>query len=161
MQQAPAAVGQPVLPGLGAGLLNLFGNSPTTPDANTLISLKLLSETNPAAFKQLANDSTRWLAGAIALIKKDPYLKVKLGGNLLQSSMMLADILKANAERVHFEDRLKSVTKEFYDYEMKFGLQDALPVAKAQEVFHLKNAGIHKGQLQIKVGGLGKAIFYN
>ena len=86
--------------------LSLFGDMPAVPDANTLLSLKMLKEVNEAAFQGLAQEQTRFLSAALALLKQDHFLRVKLGGAGLQQAMVLSQILKKRAEEKHLQNRL-------------------------------------------------------
>ena len=141
---------------------NLFGNQATTPDANTLLSLKLLADTNKNAFQLLAGESTKFLASSLALIRADPYLKVKLGGNLLQSSMMLADILKNYVEKKHFEERIDGVAHQLLKHEYAVGLGGKLPKKGNNAVLQF-NAGLaapKDQQLKIVNAAGGNALFF-
>ena len=86
--------------------LNLFDLEPAVPDANTLLSLKLLKEANPAAFTGLATDSTKWLAASLSLVRNDDYLRVKFGGDNINAAMQLAPIIKRRVEEKHIQARM-------------------------------------------------------
>ena len=86
--------------------LNLFDLEPAIPDANTLLSLKLLKEANPVAFTGLAEKSTQWLAAALSLVKTDKFLRVKFGGDNINAEMQLAPIIKRRVEEKHIQIRM-------------------------------------------------------
>lgn len=86
--------------------LNLFDLEPAIPDANTLLSLKMLKEANPVVFKGLAEESTRFLSAALGLVRQDDFLRIKLGGNNITAAMRLAPILKQRAEEQHIKQRI-------------------------------------------------------
>lgn len=86
--------------------LNLFDLEPAVPDANTLLSLKLLKEADPDAFAGLAQESVRWLALGLSLVRSDPFLRVKFGGDNINAAMQLAPILKRRVEEKHVQARL-------------------------------------------------------
>lgn len=54
--------------------LGLHGSGSVVPSASSLISLSLLEKTNPTVFKKLAGQQTKFLASALVLLEKDPYL---------------------------------------------------------------------------------------
>ena len=121
--------------------LSLFGDMPAVPDANTLLSLKMLRETNEAAFQGLAQEQTRFLSAAIALLKQDHFLRTKLGGAGLQQAMVLSQILKKRAEEKHLQMRLDhhadAIQRGFREGE----LGNALPVVQNPVMAYQNNAG--------------------
>ena len=120
--------------------LSLFGDLPAVPDANTLLSLKMLKEANEPAFRGLAQEQTRFLSAALALLKQDHFLRVKLGGSGLSQAMVLSQILKKRAEERHLQNRLDhhadAIQKGFREGE----LGNALPVVQ-QPVLGYQNGG--------------------
>ena len=141
--------------------LSLFGDMPAVPDANTLLSLKMLKEANEDAFRGLAQEQTRFLSAALALLKQDHFLRVKLGGAGLQQAMVLAQILKKRAEEKHLQNRLDhhadAIQKGFREGE----LGDALPVI-AQPVMGYQSGGgnvLYGGNLG--VGNRGGVMGHN
>ena len=110
--------------------LSLFGDMPAVPDANTLLSLKMLKEANEPAFRGLAQEQTRFLSAALGLLKQDHFLRVKLGGAGLQQAMVLSQILKKRAEEKHLQNRLDhhadAIQKGFREGE----LGNSLPVVE-------------------------------
>ena len=127
--------------------LSLFGDMPAVPDANTLLSLKMLKEANEPAFRGLAAEQTRFLSAALALLKQDHFLRVKLGGAGLQQAMVLSQILKKRAEEKHLQNRLDhhadAIQKGFREGE----LGNSLPVI-AQPVL-----GYQRGDGNVIAGG--------
>ena len=97
---------------------NIFGNTESIPSSSSLVSLRLLRDANPEAFSDLAKEETRFLASAMALVRNDPLLKLKLGGDTLTASVNLSKILRERAERQHYESRIDGVVKELVDYEI-------------------------------------------
>ena len=95
--------------------LGMFGNQPIVPSSNTLISLKLLGETNQDAYRYLASEATKFLTGAVALYKADPVLRLKLSSDPIQGSTMLAEILRNQTEKKFFEQRIDTVSNVFRD----------------------------------------------
>ena len=78
-------------------------------DANELLSLKILKDANPNAFKHLAAEETKWLALALGLLRRDVYLQVTMGGKGVRQAMRLAGLLKQKAEQSHFNHRINGV----------------------------------------------------
>ena len=156
MSQPPAP--QTLLP---VSPFSLFGNTPIAPNASTILGYKLLAETNPEAFRQLASNSTKWLATSLALLKKDPWLRTKLGPDLLQGSLVLAEALRANTEKVHMERRLKGVTQNMLNQEL-LDLGGQMDPLGDNDVIELNdtNGQQHFGQLEFQNRRLGASIFY-
>ena len=102
----------------GNQFLNIFGNTESIPSSSSLVSLRLLSQANPEAFQDLAKEETRFLASAMSLIRSDPLLKLKLGGDTLTASVNLSKILRERAERAHYEKRISGVVDKLVDYEI-------------------------------------------
>ena len=90
---------------------DLFGDEPAVPDANELLSLKILKDANPESFKGIAAEETKWIALALGLLRRDPYLQIRLKGKGIRSAMKLASHLKRKAEQQHFDSRLEQVIK--------------------------------------------------
>ena len=90
---------------------DLFGDEPAVPDANELLSLKILKDANPESFKGIAAEETKWIALALGLLRRDPYLQIRLKGKGIRSAMKLANHLKRKAEQKHFDSRLDEVVK--------------------------------------------------
>ena len=99
----------------------LFNDEPAIPDANELLSLKILKEANPGAFDKIAEDETKWLAVAFGLLKRDPYLQVQLKGRGIRQAMKLANLLKQKAEERHFTNRIDGVVSKMVDARFKEG----------------------------------------
>ena len=99
----------------------LFNDEPAIPDANELLSLKILKEANPDAFESIAADETKWLAVAFGLLKRDPYLQVQLKGRGVRQAMKLANLLKQKAEERHFTNRIDGVVTKMVDARFKEG----------------------------------------
>ena len=97
----------------------LFNDEPAIPDANELLSLKILKEANPNAFSSIAADETKWLAVAFGLLKRDPYLQVQLKGRGIRQAMKLANLLKQKAEERHFTNRIDGVVSRMVDARFK------------------------------------------
>ena len=118
--------------------LSLFGDMPAVPDENTLLSLKMLKEVNREAFEGLAQEQTRFLTAALALLKQDHFLRIKLGGAGLQQAMILAQILKKRAEEKHIQSRIDvhsdAIQSGFLTAEMNNALPPVYrPVLKWQD----------------------------
>ena len=110
-------------------------------DANTLLSLKMLKEVNEDAFRGLAQEQTRFLSAALALLKQDHFLRTKMGGAGLQQAMVLSQILKKRAEEKHLQNRLDhhadAIQKGFREGE----LDNALPVVANPVLGYQNNDG--------------------
>ena len=97
----------------------LFNDEPALPQANELLSLKILKDANPEAFAHVARDETKWLAVAFGLLKRDPYLQVQLKGRGVRQAMKLANLLKQKAEERHFTNRIDKVVNKMVDSRFK------------------------------------------
>lgn len=102
------------------GLFKLFNDEPSIPDANELLSLKILKDANPGAFQNLAAEETKWLALSLGLLRRDVYLQMMLGGKGVRQAMKLSGILKKKSEMAHFNHRIngvvdRMVTTKFMD----------------------------------------------
>ena len=95
----------------GGAYFNLFGDEPAVPDANELLSLKILKDANPSAFSSLAQEETKWLSLALGLLRRDVYLQVMMGGKGVRQAMKLAGVLKQKAEQSHFNHRVNGVVE--------------------------------------------------
>ena len=95
----------------------LFSNQQDVPDANTLLSLKLLKDANPDAFQGLAQEETRFLAASLALVRSDPYLKLKMGNDSISAAINLAGVLKNRAEKKHLEHRIDATADALLAHE--------------------------------------------
>lgn len=104
----------------------LFNDEPAIPQANELLSLKILKDANPDAFASIAADETKWLAVAFGLLKRDPYLQVQLKGRGVRQAMKLANLLKQKAEERHFIGRIDGVVNRMVDARFKEGGWDGL-----------------------------------
>ena len=112
--------------------LNLFDLESAVPDANTLLSLKLLKEANGKAFEGLAERSTIWLASALALLRKDKFLRIKFGGDNINAAMQLAPILKRRAEEKHIQARMDSISGDLMNIPFNTGLTGLGPLAPSK-----------------------------
>ena len=97
----------------------LFNDEPAIPQANELLSLKILKDANPDAFASIAQDETKWLAVAFGLLKRDPYLQVQLKGRGIRQAMKLANLLKQKAEERHFTNRIDGVVNKMVNNRFK------------------------------------------
>lgn len=89
--------------------LGIYGNLQGQPPVETLLSLRLLKDANRGAFEDLAKEETKFLTASLALVKNDPLLRLKMGGDVLTASLNLAKQLKVHAEDKLFKDRLESM----------------------------------------------------
>ena len=118
---------------------DLFGDEPAVPDANELLSLKILKDANPDSFKGIAAEETKWIALALGLLRNDPYLQIRLKGKGIRSAMKLAGHLKRKAEQKHFDDRLEKVILATNDEKFKEQGWDKLkPLASADNIIKIK-----------------------
>lgn len=97
----------------------LFNDEPAIPEANELLSLKILKDANPDAFASIAADETKWLAVAFGLLKRDPYLQVQMKGRGVRQAMKLANLLKQKAEERHFVNRIDNVVNKMVNARFK------------------------------------------
>lgn len=86
--------------------------------SSNLVSLRLLKEANQEAFGEIAKEETRFLASAMAIVKMDPLIRMKLGGDKLTASVNLARMLRERAEKKHFNDRIDGAVQKLIDYEL-------------------------------------------
>ena len=100
-----AGIGGGGIGGGGGGGFSLFGTGNIIPDASVLLSLKLLGEQDPI-YNHIAKEQTKWLSMAVIILRKDPFLKMKLGGSILEASSKLAVILRQRAEERNIQRRL-------------------------------------------------------
>ena len=85
--------------------LGLFGNMPPIPQQENLVNLKLLKSAAPLVAKAVEEEETMFLNTAMSMIKKDPYLRIKMGGDLMTSSTNLAKMLRSQVEATWLERR--------------------------------------------------------
>lgn len=111
----------------------MTAGKPSIADPSTLLTLKLLKDSDPDArekkvddqnagpdlklYEELQRDEIRFLKAGINLVKRDPWLKEKMGGSLIEGGMRMANILKANVEDEHLKARLKQATYSLLEYE--------------------------------------------
>ena len=98
--------------------LNIFGNTEDIPSSSSLVSLRLLKDANPKAFGTLAQEETRFLASAMSLVRNDPLLKLKMGGDTLTASVNLAKLLRERAEKKHFDSRIDKTVNALISNEL-------------------------------------------
>ena len=98
--------------------LNIFGNAEDVPSSSSLVSLRLLKDANPEAFDHLAKEETRFLASAMALVKQDPLLKLKMGSDTLTASVNLARELRRRAEKRSFDQRIDFTVDQLISKEL-------------------------------------------
>ena len=145
--EAPAALPAPVTPvasNYSGAYFNLFGDEPAVPDANELLSLKILKEANPQAFAHLAAEETKWLSLALGLLRRDVYLQVQMGGKGVRQAIKLANVLKNKAEQSHFNHRLNGVIERMITTKfIEDGWNGLAPVtsSKISEFMNLTNQG--------------------
>lgn len=89
--------------------LGIYGSLQGQPPVETLLSLRLLKDANKEAFEDLAREETKFLSASLALVKNDPLLRLKMGGDVLTSSLNLAKQLKVHAEDKLFKDRIEAM----------------------------------------------------
>ena len=89
--------------------LGIYGNLSGTPPIETLLSLRLLKDADPQSFQDLSKNETRFVSASLALIKNDPLLRLKLGGDVLTATLNLSKQLKAHCEQKLFTDRLENM----------------------------------------------------
>lgn len=110
---------------------DLFGDEPAVPDANELLSLKILKDANPKSFEGIAAEETKWIALALGLLRRDPYLQIRLKGKGIRAAMKLATHLKRKAEQSHFDSRLDEVIKVVNDQKFaEAGWTGLIPLKK-------------------------------
>ena len=138
--------------------LNLFQNEPAIPDANQLLSMKMLSQANPEAFGDLQKKSTLFLSSALGLLRNDDYLKIKYGGSNISAAMQLAPILKAKAEQLHFDARFDPVAKVFQQSAFEEGLGGLSANLKpSNDILSFEGSGADT-KLKIKLNNKKNAI---
>ena len=107
--------------GGGGNYFSLFSSEPSIPDANELLSLKILKDANRDAFEDLAREETKWLSVSLGLLRRDPYLQVMMQGRGVRQAMKLAGLLKQKAEQHHFNSRVDSVVKQIVSAKFQEG----------------------------------------
>ena len=137
-----------------AGYFNLFATEPTIPDANELLSLKILKDANPSAFQTLAHEETKWLSISLGLLRQDPYLQVMMQGKGVRQAMKLSSLLKQKAEQMHFDNRVKGVVKKIVEARFREnGWEHLKPNKNADFV-----KGYGQGHLYVDVDGLPSGV---
>ena len=152
---APAAAPAPApLKGDSASTyFQLFNDEPAIPDANELLSLKILKDANPDAFASIAADETKWLAVAFGLLKRDPYLQVQMKGRGVRQAMKLANLLKQKAEERHFVNRIDGVVNKMVDARFKeTGWGELVPIDKQKiDNFLVEDKGDNDGDIIMRI----------
>ena len=121
-------------------------SEPAIPQANELLTLKILKEANPDVFRNVAQDETKWLSLAFASLRQDPYLQLQLGGRGVRQAMKLANLLKMKAEQRHFDKRVENIAEKMVDAQFKIKGWEGL--APKNEIQWLKDAG--DGDIEMK-----------
>ena len=121
--------------------LNIFGNTEDIPSSSSLVSLRLLRDANNEAFGDLAREETRFLSSAMSLVRNDPLLKLKMGGDTLTASTNLAKLLRERAERRAFNKRIDPIVDELVKNELH-GYGDDFKKPKKSVMFNGKNLTI-------------------
>ena len=143
------------------GSMSLFGDTPGNPDMNTLLSLKLLGETGDKEInKALAQEQTRFLTSALALLKTDTFLRLKFGGAGLKEAMKLAEILKKRANEKHLEKRIDKTAEALLDGQLEIGFNDKIKYNAGSVIKHDKQNKTYKIDKAVKSGG-GSLLFTN
>ena len=129
----------------------LFNDEPAIPDANELLSLKILKDANPDAFDSIAADETKWLAVAFGLLKRDPYLQVQLKGRGIRQAMKLANLLKQKAEERHFTNRIDGVVSKMVDARFKEGGWEQLGAMSQEKVNEFLKEENNQGDIVMRI----------
>ena len=122
--------------GQGSVGLGLYGSLQGTPPVETLLSLRLLKDTNQELFQDLAKEETKFLTSAISLVRNDPLLRLKFGGDVLTASLNLSKQLKLHAEELNIKDRLDTMTRGLNKAEIDSISKDLRP-ATADNLYKL------------------------
>lgn len=99
-----SSLGVNPLGGVG-NLMELYAHESTIPNINSLVSLKMLKDADPA-FGPLMHEETKWLKAGLSVLRNDPYLRLKMGGDGISAAMKMAGVLKARAEYKNLVDRV-------------------------------------------------------
>jgi hypothetical protein len=137
---------------------DLYSSESAIPDANTLVSLKLLSDSDPE-FKSLMKEETKWLSAGLATVRSDPYLRIKLGGDGLAAGMKMDNVLKARAEYNHMNSRIDKAADSMNRH--TFG-----PLGSLYSIGRSKHQAVHNGidgslNFNPRRGYGSNAIFHN
>ena len=100
---------------------------------NDLLNFRLLKDANPAKFGDLAKKETELLALSFDLLKGNPLLQMKMGGNNLNSANNLSKYLKNRAETLAIHHIIDDSAKAILEKSLSedFGLrQNALDKIK-------------------------------
>ena len=150
-QDAPAPA-TPLKGDNASTYFQLFNDEPAIPDANELLSLKILKDANPDAFASIAADETKWLAVAFGLLKRDPYLQVQMKGRGVRQAMKLANLLKQKAEERHFVNRIDGVVNKMVDARFKeSGWTELNPIAPNKVNEFLKEEQDNQGDTIMRI----------
>lgn len=142
---------------------DLFGDEPAVPDANELLSLKILKDANPESFTGIAAEETKWIALSLGLLRKDPYLQIRLKGKGIRSAMKLAAHLKRKAEQAHFDSRLDETIKVVNNAKFKEqGWASLVPIDGngAKAIVEYKEDASNVNRLHINAMGGSKAMLF-
>ena len=139
-------------------LFEIHGADPAVPTADTLISLKLLSEADPA-YKKMMKEELKFLTAARSLLRADTYLRIKMGGDNLSASMRLANVLKARSETKHLNERLDNVVGALNQHTFATSLHGLGPApAAASGVLASQGGRVLTMDMMGSAGGRGRAI---
>ena len=109
-------------------VFSLFNKQPAVPSSDLLIALRLLRDADTDTFAEIAKDELRWLKAGMALVKQDPFLRIKLGGDNLSSAVTLAGILRGKAESQHIERRLNTTVDQLINREFTGSMERVRPL---------------------------------
>lgn len=139
-----------------SGYFNLFSSESSVPDANELLSLKILKDANGPAFEHLAKEETKWLSASLGLLKSDPYLQVQMGGSGIRQALKLSSLLKQRAEQVHFNQRTQKLVEDMVDNKfMTSGWEGLKPNIKSSPIIFKGD-----GDIDVLMGQKNKAYSY-
>ena len=142
-----------------SNFFNLFNDEPAIPDANELLSLKILKDANQEAFKDIAKNETKWLSIAYGLIKRDPYLQIQMQGRGIRQAMKLANLLKQASEKRHFEKRIDGIVDKMVDARFKTNSWKPLAPLGQTKINEFLQDGDGDIEMTIKPQGGNQVVF--
>jgi hypothetical protein len=94
----------------------ILGHKKAVPSADDLLSLKLLAE-NDGEFNYLKEEATLFLKSAMTLLNSSPFLRAKFGGDGIQESAVLAELLKQRADTLNFQLHVDDMSRQLLSKE--------------------------------------------
>ena len=126
------------------------------PDSSTLLAYKLLKDsigpTNSGVFQDMLEIKLKYLLGGIAILKNDSKISTEMGGETMANAAKLAQVLKNEAKKMDYEDRIKNTAADLLYHEYSKPGKIGMAPGRMRSSFLAEDAN-HNVTLQYRISG--------